>query len=536
MPGPASGGYAVPTDAELRDWGLILGQFQARSLDSCRALLAKYGYELTSIHDGLTGSTYDVIRERPPVRRGWGTYVYNRNFKKRLYIHVNHPVDDGNAAIVGAELFRRLGAQWMLVAGTTKNAVPDNVADVAKSRRSVFQRWHELLADLTHVTLSLHGYHSPQFDEPIASSDVVISNGRTSDDQWGVSQISLSFRDSLSLSGFRCSLAMYDSGCARLAGGGSPQGLFSNDSTGFGHWINLELSERVRFAPAQYLKFIAATDRALALTGKKVSQQVNRDFGLVSPRVVRIDSLGRMRFPPTHADSYKIVSFQASQDQKDSAHVVFGGWLNFGDGLAATRLIVDSVSGDFARAFRSARRKSATQVSRLVEGAGSAFPPESRLANAVFADSDAEDDAPVREPIQVHRIPLQAVLVSTMMNETYAPASTSFKWEGSVSDRFIPGLRSFQMASGHAQSEQELRGIPSFLIPLIRSSYDADAKRFVGVQMTSILVNEIARLVNEHNVDVDGVRLCAEQSDNGDYFLRIFPVAQAGSAIVQNTP
>ena len=35
-------------------------------------------------------------------------------------------------------------------------------------------------------------------------------------------------------------------------------------------------------------RFIAATDRALALTGKRVSQQLNRDFGLVSPRVMRV--------------------------------------------------------------------------------------------------------------------------------------------------------------------------------------------------------------------------------------------------------
>ncbi len=533
MPDAHSGLFVPPTDPELREWTTIITLFQARSYDTCKTLLAKYNYELTQVHDALSGNMYDVISERLPVRRGWGTYFYNANFKKRVSVHVTHPVDDGNAALVAAELFRRIQAQWLFLAGTNKNAGPDGSSDIAKTRRSIFQRWSEELTDESRITLSVHGYHSASFSEPMSSTDIVLSNGRTSDNQWGISQLSLAFRDSVSAAGFRCALAMYDSGCARLAAAGSPQGLWTNDNTGFGHWLNLELSERVRFTSAQYLKFIGATDRALAFASRKTSSPSNKSFSLVSPRVVRIDSLRRMLFPPAHGDSYRIISFNASKTSSDSAQVIFGGWLNFGDGQTVSRVVVDTFAGDFARQLRVVRRKTASQVSRIIEGTRPAYPPDERLASAVFADSNAADDSPVPEPIQVHRIPLQAVLVSTMTAETYAPASTAFKWEGIVSDQFVPGIKSFKMRSGIAQ---EYQGIPSFLIPLIRSSYDNDAKHFVGVQMTNLLVNEIARLVNESHVNADEVGLYAEESADGDFYLRIFPNADAGQAIVQNTP
>ena len=533
MPEAHSGVYVTPTDPELREWTSILTLFRARSYDSASGLLAKYNYTLTELHDGLTGADYDVISEQQPIKRGWGTFFYNRSFRKRISVHATHPADDGNAAVVAAELFRRIGAQWLFVAGTDKDAASSGSSDMAKSAKSIFQRWSEELTDETHVTLSIHGYHSASFSGPVSSTDIVLSNGRTTDDQWGISQLSLAYRDSISGNGVRCMLAMYDSGCARLSAGGNPQGVWTNDNQGFGHWINIELSERVRYTPAQYLKLVTATDRMFALLGRKVSDQAGGLFALVSPRVVRFETAQRMLFPPSHAASYKIISFNASKTEADSAQVVFGGWLNFGDGRSASRVVVDTFAGDFARALRNVRRKAASQVSRVIEGNRPGYPPEERIASAVFADSNAEDDAPVREPIQVHRIPLQAVLGSTMTAETYAPASTSFKWEGSVNEHFIPGIQSFQMK---AAQNQDYRGIPSFLIPLIRSSYDADAKRFVGVQMTSLLVNEIARLVNESNANPDDVELYAEESASGDYYLRIFSNAAAGHAIVQNAP
>ena len=48
------------------------------------------------------------------------------------------------------------------------------------------------------------------------------------------------------------------------------------------------------------------------------------------------------------------------------------------------------------------------------------------------------------------------------------------------------------------------------------------ANKFVGIQMTQVLVTEIARLVNENKASDKDIGLLAEQSEKGDYYLRLF--------------
>ncbi len=279
IPPAAERAYLVPADENLDDWTLALHLFRSGRLDSCRVVLARYNYTLTSMKDAVSGSTFDIFWEKKPITRGWGTLVYNRGNVKRLNIHVNHPVEDGNIPVIGAEMFRRTGAKWMLIGGSSRQAVPGRKsADMALEGRSVFQRWHELLTDQTQVSISLHAYNPVNYRIPISSSEVILSNGRTNDYQWGISQISLAFRDSLRKKGFRTTLAMLDSGFARLAGGSNPQGIHSNDNVGFGHWMNIELASRVRFDSREYLRFIGIADRAFGITHKSVAQQSNQRF------------------------------------------------------------------------------------------------------------------------------------------------------------------------------------------------------------------------------------------------------------------
>ena len=525
MPGTNSDIYSVPTESDLVEWNKVLSLFRSHSLDSCKYFLGRYNYELLSMKDASTGDIYDIIKEKNPVRKGWGTFIYNRNHKKRLYIHINHPLDDAHALIIGTEIFRSLKGEWLLIAGTSRRSILGKLtADVGRVKKSIFERTHEMLSDLTHVTLSLHSYDENSFPYPISATDAIISNGKTSDEQWGISQISLAFRDSLRAAGFNCGLAMYDSGYARLSGGWNYQGIFSNDSAGFGHWIYLELSKKIRERPSEYHKLITAIDRALELTGKKISHQVNRAFGLVSPRVIRVDSLHKLFFPPENAEAYRIISFNASDKKNDTIDIRIRNWIELlgSKKNGSTVTVLDTSNRDFTKEYRRTNRTSAPEVvSKIMK------PSNSISSMAKFKDEDIDssltDDSEhdSKEPLQVHRIPLKPILQQTYYNEL-STGGTPFHWAGIVPAGFKPDFHMFDVNNPSIATD-DLEGLPKFIIPIISSSYRTGKDRFLGVQMTDLLVNEIARLITEYQVADEDIGIIAEQSDQGEYYLRLFP-------------
>ncbi len=528
MPQEHSGVYKIPTENDFREWGTIVFLFRMQMFDSCRVLLRKYNYTLLQLKDSKSGKVYDIVREQSPVRFGWGTFIHNRNHSKRLNIEVNHPVDDDNILSISAELFRRTNAEWLLIAGGSRNALTGRGStDVGRLKRTIFQRWHEMISDLTHITLCLHAYDEKSYPSPIRSADLIVSNGTTTDEQWGISQISLAFRDTLRSLGFACGLAMYDSGYARLSGGWNPQGVFSNDSLGFGHWLYLEVSHKLRSESSRYDQLVTSLDRALDITGKKISQQVNRAFGLVSPRVVRVDSLHRILFPPADLETYRIISFNARDARNDTIDVRMGNWLELlGSGKSVssvTRLDTDEGETRHSRSPNSAETHSA--VSAMNDANDAVLPSMIKFARVERSDSSAGDeDRTVAEPLQVHRIPLQPVLASTFEFASVSPAPVTFRWEGTISAQFNPNIQTFQISTQDQINEATApRTMPKFLIPLINSSYRSANSKYVGIQMTEILVNEIARLVNEHQMKNKDIGLLAEQGERGDYYLRIFP-------------
>jgi hypothetical protein len=539
MPTANTGIYLTPAENDFKEWSKIIRLFRAHSLDSCKFILAKYNYELNQLKDALTGDLYDIIKEKYPVQKGWGTYIYNRNFKKRLYIHVNHPLDDSHALVIGTELLRQLKGEWLLIGGTSRNTIQGQaLADVGRIRRTIFECVHENLSDLTHISISIHSYDEKTFSYPISATDVIISNGKTSDDQWGISQISLAVRDSMRMAGFRCGLAMYDSGYARLAGGWNSQGVFSNDSVGFGHWLYLELSKNVRESSAGYSKLITAMDHALNLTGKKVSQQVNRAFGLVSPRVIRLDSAHKLFFPPENVETYRIVSYNSNSNKNDTIDIHMGNWSDLLESRKniTSVSIIDTAVHDYRDQYRKAGHSGSTTVVSKIVNPQHSISSLSKFIEEIEIDSSLsgdDRDQTFREPIQVHRIPLKPILQQTY----YSEATTSgnvFRWEGVLPAGYIPNITLFEVSSVPSLND-DIGGLPRFLIPLTSSSYRTAKGKFIGVQMTTILVNEIARLISEYEVMDKDIGLLAEQSEQGDYYLRVFPSSSESKNIVART-
>jgi len=530
MPSANSGIYIMPEENDFIEWNRILRLFRGHSYDSCKQSLMKYNYELIQIKDVLNDNVYDILREKYPVRYGWGTYIFNRNFKKRLHIHVNHPVDDPNAINIGADMFRQLRGEWLMIGGASRKAIPGKLnADAGRMKQSIFEYWHEMLSNLSYVAISIHSYDESQFQFPINSTDLIISNGCTSDQQWGISQLSMAFRDTMRYFGYNCGLAMYDSGFARLSGGWNTQGVFSNDSVGFGHWIYVELSKKIREKPWEYGKLISALDHALDLTGKKISQQVNRGFGLVSPRVVRVDSLRRLFFPPANVETYRIISFDSRNRKNDTIDVRMGNWMNTINSKKAVTAVtvLDTNSKDMASMFR--QRNGTTVVSKIME---SPKHSPSMIKFKIGKDRDSvssdDDDEYLGEPLQVHRIPLQPILKQSFASRSSSDVAT-FKWEGIVSGWFAPSIPTFELGANQMNIDEKI--FPRFLIPLVSNSYKNGRGKFLGVQMTNVLVNEIARLVSEYQVFDKDIGLLAEQSEAGDFYLRIFPGTAKESVI-----
>lgn len=513
--------YVPPTAAELREWNAALIFFQAHDRSGCQSALESLGYSLLEVTDPASGAVFDVFKEKSSTRKGWGTFIYNRSRAKRLIVEINHPVEDDYTLGFGSELFRQLRGEWMFVSGSGKNSGGKRLSsDMGRVRRSVFQQWHEMLSDLTHVTLSLHAFTPPAASDAWGGAEIVVSNGKTSDEQWGISQLSLALRDTLGAAGFRTALAMYDSGYSSLAGGWNIQGVFSNDSVGFGHWICVELARSVRERGSEYPRLLAAFDHALELTGKKISQQVNRAFGLVSPRVVRLDSLHGMLFSPAEANRYRIISLAENGARNDTVDIRLGNWLNLSGGVNGKSSVsaLDS-AGQFAGAFRG--NDSRGEVSRIVS-----LPEQAQAVRFVsgigpeLSGSDETDQA-AGEPLQVHRIHL---------NEVFSPAEagagsgrTAFDWMGIAPHRVSVEGGMAEVHSTTGRAEDDGTEAPKFLVPIINRSYESQRSGFIGVQMTTVLMTEIARVVNEYPEKRHDVGLLAERAETGDYYLRIFP-------------
>ncbi len=530
-PKAQSGIYEIPDEDAYAGFSTAYSFFRKGLYDSCGSILEKYNYELIVYKDSK-GSSFDVIKEKYPIVKGWGTYIYNRQHKKRLHIHINHPLDDPHALHIGTSLFSHLGAEWLLIAGTSKNAVPKKfTADIGRVPASIFQKWHELISSLTHVAVSLHCYNQDWYPFPINMTDIIVSNGRTTDYQWGISQLSLGFRDSLKVAGYNCGLAMYDSGYARLSGGWNHQGIFSNDSIGFGHWLYVELSKKVRENPSEYPKLFAAFDKALELTGKKVSHYVNRGFGLVSPRVIKVDSAHRLFFPPTGNNTYKIVSFDEKKNTADTIDVRIGNWidlLNKQKQLASIQLY-DTSQDRGIRGQEGKRKGKKNSVLTRIIAQPPAVAADMKYRNTAIPDSGQtdDDDDGLDEPIQVHRIPLRPV-IRQIYSSQYSSSMTPFHWEGVVTGNLQPAIPVFEFG-GPRTTDQQTKNLPKFLIPLLSSAYKGEKKKYVGIHMTDILVDEIARLVHEYEVWDRDIGLLAEESTTGDYYLRIFPTPARNS-------
>jgi len=202
---------------------------------------------------------------------------------------------------------------------------------------------------------------------------------------------------------------------------------------------------------------------------------------------------------------------------------------------SSTVTVLDTTNRDFPKSYRRTNRTSTPEVvSKIVK------PSNSISSMAKFKEEDIDssltDDGErdLQEPLQVHRIPLKPILQQTYYNEL-STEGTPFHWAGIVPAGFKPDFNMFDVNNPSIAAD-DMEGLPKFIIPIISSSYRTGKDRFLGVRMTDLLVNEIARLITEYQVADKDIGIIAEQSDQGEYYLRLFPnvsIDNKGNNIVE---
>lgn len=248
-PGRNSSGYHPPDAGDRTAFLDAVQRAAGGAVEAADSALAAFRYDAAVAVEAGTGDSILVVAERVPVARGWGTYVRRLSPGAAADVHVDHPHFDLDTPWVGLHLYRQCRCRWLFVAGTHRYANPDDLSDMARSESSVFQGLWERAADSAAVAVSVHGFGADNHEDPIGSSDVVLSNGGTAPGEGlAATDAARRLRDSLRAAGWTVGLAGDDDGYEGLAGTVNPQGQYANRTFGHGRWVQLELARPLRAA------------------------------------------------------------------------------------------------------------------------------------------------------------------------------------------------------------------------------------------------------------------------------------------------
>lgn len=242
-PAAKSNLFVVPTQSEMKDFAALWQTMANGTAAENISLAEQHGFELLSYTDkDFDGSESILLREKKPVRRGWGLYARRVNPQNAIIIEVPHPIFDTGTPAVGLDAFRALNAAALLVAGSHRHANPDDSADAAHSPQTIFQAIHTAAtADGSAVVLQIHGFaaaHHPGYPQ-------IVLGGNQSP-----ASVSLAASLSEALQNVGLSVGVCGSGqWEKLCGTRNLQGdTIPNDT-----FLHIELNEAVRANDAEFI-------------------------------------------------------------------------------------------------------------------------------------------------------------------------------------------------------------------------------------------------------------------------------------------
>ncbi len=254
MPRRDTDGYVPPTPDQRIEMVAILQDARAGLIDRADSIADKYNYDVEGTVDGEHGDSLIVMLERSPIERGWGTYMI-RIGADPADVHINHPLFDTNTPAVAARLYGTCRCRALIMAGTHRYANGDETideSDMARATGSVFQGVYEALAEDAEMAVSVHGFARDNYDDPIGSSDAVISLGADAHGTLAANDEARALRDVMRFHGFVAGLIADDAGYTQLTASPNPQGRHANTEFGHGRWIHIELAREVRTDESAY--------------------------------------------------------------------------------------------------------------------------------------------------------------------------------------------------------------------------------------------------------------------------------------------
>lgn len=139
------------------------------------------GYELILYHHQASGDDFLILQESSAsVLRHWGTYVFRLGSAGPYMIEVPRPLAESNTLAFGANLFERLSARILLIAGAHPYANYDGTANLLHNanKLSLFNLVHQVslreARDNAQLTLQLRAF-SDRDNRMAASTDVLLA-------------------------------------------------------------------------------------------------------------------------------------------------------------------------------------------------------------------------------------------------------------------------------------------------------------------------------------------------------------------------
>lgn len=179
MPRRNTNAYVQPTSTEIAKFNEIFSFIEASDFSVMQLRLNEFDYQFVRfIHEGTVNDTVFVMRERNPITRGWGAYIWRPAYEKNVHVQVPHPIFDNNTPYVGLRAFMDHKMRFYSIAGTHRyaNGEPETnpPSDMARNSQSVFQLAHQRWSDAP--ALQVHGFNdSNSIYENYP--DAILSNG-----------------------------------------------------------------------------------------------------------------------------------------------------------------------------------------------------------------------------------------------------------------------------------------------------------------------------------------------------------------------